>query len=83
MVKRTCVIKETLGEGVFFKMFIRKEELKYVMELSGNNFPLGARRKYLGKREGQDLPYLCPVVCRDMDDTVGLMVGGYEELCEP
>jgi hypothetical protein len=38
---------------------IEKEELKYTIELRGNNLPLEIRRKYWGKRRGQNGPYFC------------------------
>jgi hypothetical protein len=33
-------------KGVLFKVNIEKEELKYTIELRGNNLPLEIRRKY-------------------------------------
>jgi len=44
---------------VVFKLNLRKEEAKYIVELRANSLPFGARRKHLGRRQGQDGPYFC------------------------
>ena len=51
--------------GLLLLLALKKEKLKYVIELKENNLPIGVKKKYLGRRQREDGPYFFPFVWKD------------------